>query len=47
MYALPKEIKEALMQYLSTKPFNEVAQILNILQSLKEIQGQSDQPPKK
>lgn len=37
MYKLPKEVREALLQYLQSKPYAEVAQAIKILTSLEEI----------
>ena len=37
MYKLPAGIREALLQYLATKPYNEVTQLINELLKLNQV----------
>ena len=41
-YELPKEIRDGILQYLMTRPYNEVVAGIQALSSLKQI----DEPTK-
>ena len=43
MYKITKEIRDALIQYLSTRPYAEVAGGIQALQSLKEIKEENNE----
>lgn len=40
MLLLPQQIAQALADYLATKPYSEVAHFIQILGSLRAVQGQ-------
>jgi len=37
MYKLPNEVREALMNYLASKPFAEVVRLIMAIEKLEEI----------
>ena len=37
MYKLPKEVREALLNYLAAKPFAEVVRLIMAIEKLEEI----------
>ena len=41
MYKINKEVLEAVLKYLATRPYQEVANLINVLQGSQEIKEKS------
>jgi len=47
MYQLPEEQRKQLLQYMWTRPYGEVHQMIAILASLQPVVDKKDEPTKK
>ena len=46
MYKINKQVLEAVLKYLATRPYQEVANLINVLQGSQEIKEDSGQKAK-